>query len=272
MKSTVNIDINRNHIVLNTVSLFAVILLCIPMCVIALTAPSASPVKTLRDLALLGIHGDPSRLFITENGKLVPYLILSEDPVEGSLLLREHLLDEMMGFNRESFYASYYGDSDIDTYLNSGFLGMISEPLRNAIMDTSIDITARESIGVSGSHTEMINRKVFLLSYTQAGGVSSLNAPEEGKALKLLAGEYLATGTASGEKEGWWLRTPNTWFLNAVFLVTEDGIIAINSVGGTEGRYERGVRPAFRLASDIGLAFIDGQYVIDETSLRDPPI
>lgn len=269
MKSIVNIEIIRDHILLFTISLIVAMLFFRPIHVIAEYSPPADPVKTLSDLALLADQGNPSRLYIPENKKLVPYLVLSEDPVDGCLLLREQLLDEPMRFNGETFYASFYGDSEIDAFLNSAFIGMISEPVRNAIRDTAIEITRMESIGISGMETEKIYRKVYLLSYTEVGGVKSPTSPEEGSVLRTLAEGCLAAMTPSGEAEGWWLRTPNTWYFNAVYLVTDNGSIAIQSVGGTEGRYERGVRPAFRIDSDIEIELIEGQFVIDETNLMD---
>lgn len=71
----------------------------------------------------------------------------------------------------EDSYASYYKESDIDKFLNLQFFDTLSENVKNAIEESTIEVTSKESyfgeIGnpngtVYNSHT--ILRKVFLLS------------------------------------------------------------------------------------------------------------
>jgi hypothetical protein len=198
-------------------------------------------------------HGrdSPYKIYIEENGGNILYLVLTDDYNGNCLLLREHLLDEPRIFNKHGLNSAYYENSEIDLYLNNGFLKTLSPAVKDKIADSTITITAKESIGVCGTKTQSITRQVFLLSYTEVGGAKSSTNVSEGIALKYFDSKNsLVAKTASGEISSWWLRTPNTWYYNVVCAVTADGVIGMTSVGGTEGDYVNGVRPAFCLSQD----------------------
>ena len=137
-------------------------------------------------------------VYIAENGKYVPYLVLTNDYNGNCLLLREHLLDEPRRYNPARINAAYidgylnndtayyeydtayyeYGNayyeySEIDNYLNNEFLDTLSSEVRNMIIDSKIDITANESLSFGGKRAIPIKRAVFLLSYTEVDGEGS---------------------------------------------------------------------------------------------------
>ena len=110
-------------------------------------------------------------------------------------------------------------------------------------------ITDVESIGYAGTDTYNIQRKIFLLSYTETAQEESLVNAVEGTTLKYFKDDPYAVcaTTISGEYKSWWLRTTNTAYFNTVYGISPDGYVGVCSVGGTEGIYDNGVRPAFCL-------------------------
>ncbi|MBF1005936.1 MAG: hypothetical protein HXK79_02225, partial [Lachnospiraceae bacterium] len=59
---------------------------------------------------------DDYRVYIKEDGKYVPFLVIDNGYEEGStLILREEILAETKRMNE---YSSYYKDSEIDRFLN----------------------------------------------------------------------------------------------------------------------------------------------------------
>ena len=104
---------------------------------------------------------DDYRVYVKEDGKYVPFLVIANEYVPGStLLLRESVLDE---FRRMNDYSSYYKNSEIDRFLNSEYYNSLKE-IHYAIKSTSVEITKEEAVGFSYDETEYINRYVFLLS------------------------------------------------------------------------------------------------------------
>ncbi|MCL2400815.1 MAG: hypothetical protein FWC91_13855, partial [Defluviitaleaceae bacterium] len=64
-------------------------------------------------------------VFISENGRYVPYLVLTNNYNGNTLLLRKYLLDELMPYYPYETgtwgSASYYGDSPLGHFLNDEF-------------------------------------------------------------------------------------------------------------------------------------------------------
>ena len=52
------------------------------------------------------------------------------------------------------------------------------------IVTSKIEITKDDALGKSEIDTEIINRKIFLLSCSEVGIQDSINMPKEGKMLK----------------------------------------------------------------------------------------
>ena len=68
---------------------------------------------------------DDYRVYIKEDGKYVPFLVIDNGYEKGStLLLREEILAETKRMNE---YSSYYKDSEIDRFLNGSYYENLKE-------------------------------------------------------------------------------------------------------------------------------------------------
>ena len=204
-------------------------------------------------------------VYISENEQYNSYLVLTSDYYGNVLLLRKHLLDEAMPYNGQTSVPSYYENSEIDRFLNNEFFHTLSNAVGDKIVESTVMITDVESIGCVGTDTLSIQRKIFLLSYTETAQEKSLVNAIEGTAIKYFSDDidaFIST-TSSGEYDSWWLRTPNTAYFNTVYGISPDGYVGVCSVGGTEGAYCNGVRPAFCLPQNtvIQQSNINGEDV-----------
>ena len=78
---------------------------------------------------------DDYRVYVKEDGKYVPFLVIANEYVPGStLLLRESVLSELRRVNE---YNSYYKDSEIDRFLNDQYYSILKE-IQHLIKNTSI--------------------------------------------------------------------------------------------------------------------------------------
>ena len=64
--------------------------------------------------------------------------------------------------------------------MNEEFIQAYPNELRQYMEETSIEITAKESIGHCGQETTVIQRVLFLPSYTELGGIPSRTILQEG--------------------------------------------------------------------------------------------
>lgn len=219
---------------------------------------------TLQDFAYNPDRDTPYRIGLEEDGTIVPYLVLSDDYNGNCLLLREYLLDEPRPYNSSGWYASYYENSEIDQYLNEEFMKRFPADLRNDIADSTIVITAKESLGIGGKDTTTITRKVFLLSYSELHESGARTNLKEGEPLvyfKEMSARvaYYKNGVAGT----WWLRTPNTADTYVVCSVITDGAIGLGGLGALGEVSLNGVRPAFCLSRDTKvMKNDDGLYVL----------
>lgn len=219
---------------------------------------------TLQDIAYNRTKNSSYRIGIEENGMIVPYLILTDDYNGDCLLLREFLLDEPKKYNIAKKYSGYYEDSEIDKYLNEEFINRFTSELRNAIVDNTIVITDRNSLGGHGKDTTTITRKVFLLSFAEMNRNSgSRTNLKEGEPLEYFSRESNRIAYyENGQVGSWWLRTPNSGYRDVVCSVTADGALDIVGINGTEGEYLNGVRPAFCLKRETKITIENGELYV----------
>ena len=176
---------------------------------------------------------DDYRVYIKEDGKYAPFLVIDNGYEEGStLLLREEILAETKRMNE---YSSYYKDSEIDRYFNGSYYENLKE-IHSLIESTAVEIVKDEAIGSTGDGTEKINRNVFLLSAYELG----FDMEKEGKRLGYFSNPDNRICYLSGESVSWLLRTPNTWERSVVCCLTYDG-----ALGSWNAYGQCGIRPAF---------------------------
>ena len=176
---------------------------------------------------------DDYRVYIKEDGKYVPFLVIDNGYEKGStLLLREEILAETKRMNE---YSSYYKDSEIDRFLNGSYYENLKE-IHSLIESTAVEIVKDEAIGSTGDGTEKINRNVFLLSAYELG----FDIEKEGKRLGYFSIPDNRICYLSGESVSWLLRTPDTWERSVVCCLTYDG-----ALGSCNAYAKCGIRPAF---------------------------
>lgn len=205
--------------------------------------------EKLADLAYEQGGRSEYRVYLDEAGAFVPYLVLTSDYGGQTLLLREHVLSEQMPYNESTQDSGYYENSLIDAYLDSEFLRVFPDGLREQIVDSSIVITYTDSLQVCGDETTTITRKVFLLSHTELGLTEHAAATVEGLALKYFSTPQSRMATNdSGTAAGWWLRSAYTVYGNTAWCLSGKAV-----TGGEGVYYANGIRPAFCLSGDTGI-------------------
>ena len=196
---------------------------------------------------------DDCRVYVKEDGKYVPFLVIANEYLPGStLLLRESILDE---FRRMNDYSSYYKDSEIDRFLNGEYYNTLKE-IHHLIKNSPLEIYSEEAIGFSGNETEYINRHIFLLSRKELCS----DFENEGKELDYFNEVKNRISYYNGKPMSWLLRTPVGSYFSAVFGVIDNGGV---SIGNSFNEY--GIRPAFCVDSLAKIkkkeGIIDGKEV-----------
>ncbi len=241
--------------------------------ILALTGCSKS---TISDIAYDRMFRSDYTVYIEENDEYVPYLVLTNDYNGNTLLLRQYLLDETRVYKvskhglyiwDHSDYGAYYGESDIDWFLNKEYMNSLPDILQENVVDSNIIITAKSNMGRSGATSEIITRKIFLLSQEEldARDKNFVTTVSEGKKLKYFIDDYnhRYASFSNGEKCPHWTRTPENWGTNSVIAMGVDEL----GTGTPDG--PNGVRPAFCIPNDIPIIqrsdIIFGQtvYVLD---------
>jgi hypothetical protein len=190
------------------------------------------------------------RVYVREGETYAPYLVLTNDYGGQILLLREHLLDEPRAYGDGRRNSAAYGGSEIDEFLNGAFLALLGPVPREKIVESDIAVTAPSALGVTGTETVQMTRKVFLLSYTEIGMPASSVIPAEGEALAFFeTAERRVARFADGTASSWWLRSVDTWYDNVAIGVGPDA-----SVGGGGVSTPGGVRPAFCVGRETAVA------------------
>ena len=205
-------------------------------------------------------------VYIKEDSKYVPYLVLTSDYNGQALLLRKELMDKKHVFNEDGYgYASYYKESSIDRFLNEEFIALLDPEIQEAIVDSEIVITAKESIGRAGDETEVIERKVFLLSRAELAFTNFGPVLKEGESLVYFRRPKNRIAYRNETPTSWWLRSPELNWFNVACAMDEEMGMGISMV-----TKENGVRPAFCLNNDLEVELrediIEGRavYVIGE--------
>lgn len=231
------------------------------------TSEKNSVPTTLNDLAY--DTGGSGRVYLQESDSYVPYLVLSRNYGGNCLLLREYLLDETRIYNNPRRQASYYGESDIDRFLSEEFVQVYSDELRKNIVESDIEIAAKDSIGHAGEETTVIQRMIFLLSYTELHGTPSRTILEEGSPLLYFSNkENRIASFMNGEPSGWWLRSASTFGTAYTCAVSKEGAMGSTGIYNPNpgGGYFSGVRPALCLPGDMVISHIEVGYIVEVDS------
>src|SRR5690554_5530521 len=204
-------------------------------------------------------------VYIEENDEFVPYLVLTSDYNGNTMLLRKYVLEEERPYNEDS-QEVFYENSLVDKFLNNEYIKTLSDYVQDNIVNTQVLVTSTytSEIGNRELETYKIERKAFLISYTELG-LERIRVAKEGKSLEYFENKksYSAYAYEGGEERIWYLRTP--YFGNsgdAVWVVGIDGTLAGKGIlEFGEELAKSSVRPA--LCVDNSLLIKESKEVVD---------
>ncbi|USJ20185.1 DUF6273 domain-containing protein [Lactococcus formosensis] len=213
--------------------------------------PAKEP-QVLRDLAYDKDKRLGYTIHIKEEGKLVPYLVLTKNYInQGNvLLLRKYLLDPPMSF-RDGWEEAYYGHSIPDAFMHKDFIKRLAKGIQENIPLTELGIKPSEENAGMG-HIEKIKRKLFLLSDIDVGNYKGRVRFEDDRNLMYFKRKGGVKEDRLAYLEG--DSTPYSWWLRTAFATASTVVSAVNYEGMLSGGgvvYPAHVRPAFTLPPEI---------------------
>ena len=182
-------------------------------------------------------------VYLNENGSPVEFYVAQhnyEPDLNGAgrtLLVRKDCYD-MRKWHRTAVNA--YATSDIDAWLNSDYIGLLDDNIKDAIGTTKF----RYTVGDGFRTLTTLNRSVFLLSIAELGCALS-NANKEGSALPIA--DILSIAHYDGAAVSQWTRTPLTDSAYNTCYVLHNGSAVYASGSGNNF----GSRPCFTLPDSV---------------------
>jgi len=185
-----------------------------------------------------------STVYISENGVMVPYIVVKHNYEPGlnisprTLLVRKYLTSPSRQWHTSNVNA--YATSAIDAWLNGEYLNSLSPTLRAAISQTKFPYTP----GNGNITVSSISRSVALLSATEYG-ITHAQANVEGAAVSN-ASSLRPAADEAGNYQQHWTRSPNIDSTNFVFEFNSGASFGAVQPTST-GRY---ARPVFAPLAD----------------------
>ena len=204
--------------------------------------------ETIGDIAYDRNRFVDNIVYLKENGKYIPYIVVTNNYQGNTLLLRDYCLENSMYISDS--YSSYYENCLIDTYLNNDFLERFSDSFKERIVNTDIEIISKASIGICGEETATITRKAFLLSLEELD-VDTIY--KEGKPLKYFKNynNRLAKDSLNRNYISYWLRTADAYTFSTTYVITGNNKITSANSSDVWNEIEVVyVRPAICIKSD----------------------
>lgn len=205
--------------------------------------------KAVGSIVKLKVNGTATEFIVVHQGK--PSSMYDES-CNGTWLLMKDIYENHVW---DSSNVNKYESSDIHSYLNSTFLNLFENNIRDAIKQ--VKIPYRKGGGSGGSDQSGANglsAKIFLLSGYEVGWTTSdiRYLPVDGAKL-----DYFESGdgtsasnkriaTHNGVAVRWWLRSPQTNNLYSVIQVDSDGQSYSSNASSSYG-----IRPCIILPSDV---------------------
>ena len=208
----------------------------------------------------LGSKAVGSSVYLTVNGVNTEFLVvhqgkpssLYDDSCNGTWLLMKDIYKTMAWDSSNNDYKN----SDVHSYLNGTFLGLLETDIQNAIKQVKIPYrNGTGSGGTTASGANGLSTKIFLLSGYEVGWTTSdsQNFPVDGAKLDYFtassSGNSKRIANLNGTATFWWLRSPYTDYANCVWRVHSDG-----DYSGWYYDYTYGVRPALVLDSLLSVS------------------
>lgn len=206
------------------------------------------------------------QIYLKENDKFVPFIVLSSDYNGNCLVMRKYLLENCISYNSPGEYGSYYNGSNVDSFLNNQYYPQLSEKLKSIIVESEIEITTKNAIDTHIKETETITRNIFLLSANEVNSSLSKVAVKEGEVLLYFKSIENRISTFENlEASSWMLRTAALSDGNTVIGVSESGSVGIGGINTINGLSENAIRPVFCIPTTTPIVVrddvIEGQSV-----------
>lgn len=206
--------------------------------------------KTVGSSVYLKVNGTSKEFLVVHQGKPSS---LYDDSCNGTWLLMKDI------YTTKAWDSSNndYENSDVHTYLNGTFLGLLESNIQAAVKQ--VKLPYRKGTGSGGSTKTGANglsTKIFLLSGYECGWTTSDSSsfPVDGAKLDYFtassSGNSKRIAYYNGSAALWWLRSPNTRNTNYVWYVSSDG--GYSSYGSCYNAL--GVRPALVLDSSLSVS------------------
>lgn len=192
------------------------------------TAPK-KPGIALADIAV------GSLVKLNENGSPVEFYVAKHDYESGlngagrTLLVRKDCCADKQKWHNSNVNA--YATSDIDSWLNGTYNGLLDEIAQTAIGETAFYYTPGGGTSVSLTTVSTLKRSVFLLSAAEVG-LSYTYANVEGTALTI-ASTLKDAGNLDGTLVTNWLRTPQKNGSTNVYYITVTSALASSVASGS---------------------------------------
>ena len=205
--------------------------------------------KSVGSSVYLNVNGTKKEFIVVHQG--LPSS-LYDSSCNGTWLLMKEIYTKMAWDSSNNDYAN----SDIHSYLNGTFLGLLDSNIQAAVKQ--VKLPYRKGTGSGGSTqtgSNGLSTKIFLLSGYECGWTTSDSSyfPVDGAKLSYFgsssSGNSGRIAYYNGSATRWWLRSPNTNNATDVWLVSAYGGCSGRSCSGTYG-----VRPALVLPSSLSVA------------------
>ena len=208
----------------------------------------------------LGSKAVGSSVYLKVNGVNTEFLVvhqgkpssLYDDSCNGTWLLMKDIYKTMAWDSSNNDYKN----SDVHSYLNGTFLGLLETDIQNAIKQVKIPYrNGTGSGGTTASGANGLSTKIFLLSGYEVGWTTSdsQNFPVDGAKLDYFtassSGNSKRIANLNGTATYWWLRSPCTSGTGYVWHVYSSGDCNFWYCGNTYG-----VRPALVLDSLLSVS------------------
>lgn len=203
--------------------------------------------KAVGSIVKLKVNGTAKEFIVVHQGKPSS---LYDESCNGVWLLMKDIYENRV-WNRAAI--NKYESSEINTYLNNTFLGLLDSNIKDAIKQ--VKIPYRKYGGSGGTDQSGANGllcKIFLLSGYEVGFTTSDNSffPVDGAKLDYFTessgGNSKRVSHLNGVATAWWLRSPFTGDATFVWCVDSYG-----NYNYLDAHSPVGVRPALVLPPDM---------------------
>lgn len=198
------------------------------------------------------VYGTAKDFIIVHQGN--PNSTIYDSSCDGTWVLLKYIYTISLFSNMGS---NSYKNSNIHSYLNDTFYGLIDSDIRAAIKQVKIPYWNGEgNSGKLATGANGLSTKVFLLSRREVGAYNGSNIPKDGEKLDYFESNSTRIAHYNGSAKPWWLRSPVTNSDSNPWAVNSNGSVSSFSTGN-----DFGVRPAFILSSSL--------YVLDDGTITE---